>query len=89
MTAPMLDFALDVVQVMHSVLVSGAKVAVHCHAGLGTFFSFFPSYFFCSSPEMKIHKTGRTGLVIACYLVLVNFTPKEAIEHVRKRRSKN
>jgi protein tyrosine phosphatase domain-containing protein 1 len=67
MTTPSLDVALNVVQVMDSLISGGGKVALHCHAGL-----------------------GRTGLMIACYLVYAEgLTPEKAIEHIRHRRKKS
>ncbi|XP_024535677.1 protein tyrosine phosphatase domain-containing protein 1-like isoform X2 [Selaginella moellendorffii] len=46
MTCPSVEYTLNIVAVMDFHISKGAKVAVHCHSGL-----------------------GRTGLVIACYLV--------------------
>mmetsp|Transcript_26595 Transcript_26595/g.61283 ORF Transcript_26595/g.61283 Transcript_26595/m.61283 type:complete len:573 (-) Transcript_26595:259-1977(-) len=64
MGTPRTDLLLDIVQVMHSIVVRGEKVAVHCHAGL-----------------------GRTGLVIACFLVFSKgYEPLDAIVKTRSGR---
>ena len=64
MTAPSLSLLLDIVQVACREIVSGGKVAVHCHAGF-----------------------GRTGIVIACILIVYkSMKGEDAVSLVREKR---
>ena len=62
---PTIDSLIGMVKVMDSVVAAGGKVAVHCHAGLGRFGQCSRVSIHCLLP---LH-TGRTGLLIASYLV--------------------
>jgi atypical dual specificity phosphatase len=62
-TAPTPEQLQQGVAAIVSALESGARVAVHCEAGL-----------------------GRSGTLVACYLVHRGMTPEQAIAHVRKLR---
>ncbi|KAK4471712.1 hypothetical protein MN116_005114 [Schistosoma mekongi] len=70
-----LQFILDTVIVIQFAIYSG-KIAVHCHAGLGLF-----------TFVLLLNHLGRTGVIIACYLVFNNrISAGEAINYVRFRR---
>jgi hypothetical protein len=62
------QYVMNIMHAMHSDIVKGGKVLIHCHAGL-----------------------GRTGLIIACYLLYSKFSksPEEAIDFVREKRPKS